>query len=254
LEAGSEVNKHYRGETALFHAVYTKCPEDQVDKKVAVINLLLDTGADACAVIGGKSVLHACISEHVELQSRLDMVIDVLLSRCPALLHCRDSDGATALMVLSRGKCPSLIRKLLDAGADPMAKDNRNKSAMWYLFSDRDSWNKSDATIIREALLMLLSSGADPTVCSNRGETILMRVLSLAEKLNGAHEKPVCSDAVTSAWLGDILDAVVCRAWEDATTVSHSALKAQGKLRQAEEEEKRRDEDTRAAKRGKRWR
>jgi ankyrin repeat protein len=206
------------GASALFYAVYAVCPENRVDDKIALVNLLLDAGADACDINVGQSVLHWCLG----YRSIDNAVLDVLLARCPALLHYRDDDdGTTVLMTMSMTRIiyPRLIRTLLDAGADAKATDDDNQTALFHLFSLEDDEVSVNVGGIREALLMLLSAGTDPTVCRDNGDTLLTQMLLLS--MTRHH-----SDAAVSTWIGDILDSVLLRPREDVVADAVAYLPA----------------------------
>jgi ankyrin repeat protein len=78
-----------------------------------------------------------------------------------SLANARDSGGATALMHAALLGGPDVMRLLLDAGADPNAKNRRNATALL--------WAVTDAGAVR----LLLEHGADPNIKSIEGRTPL---------------------------------------------------------------------------------
>jgi ankyrin repeat protein len=78
-----------------------------------------------------------------------------------SLANAQDNGGATALMHAALLGGPDVMRLLLDAGADPNAKNRRNATALL--------WAVTDAGAIR----LLLEHGADPNIRSIEGRTPL---------------------------------------------------------------------------------
>src|SRR5207302_2846141 len=72
-----------------------------------------------------------------------------------------DNGGASALMHAALLGGPDIMRLLLDAGADPNAKNHRNATALL--------WAVTDSAAVR----LLLKRGADPNVKSIEGRTPL---------------------------------------------------------------------------------
>jgi ankyrin repeat protein len=78
-----------------------------------------------------------------------------------SLANAQDNGGATALMHAALLSGPDVTRLLLDAGADPNAKNRRNATALL--------WAVTDAGAVR----LLLEHGADPNIRSIEGRTPL---------------------------------------------------------------------------------
>jgi hypothetical protein len=101
LDAGAEANRQGVGEAALYHAVYAECPEGRVNDKIALINLLLDAGADACDVDDGQSVLHMCTdiytSRERQTQRRCHRLLAISVPRLAVLHGCGGRHGADGL-------------------------------------------------------------------------------------------------------------------------------------------------------------
>jgi hypothetical protein len=136
-------------------------------------------------------------------------VLGTVLARDPAALHCRDGSGATALMsTLQHSKCPRIVQALLDAGADPCARDHRNMPA-FYLFWYKIAPEGVNIASVREVLRLMLLAGADPTICNNDGETLIMQ--GLLSPVRYRHRRDVvlnCSDAASSALICDVFEAI----------------------------------------------
>jgi ankyrin repeat protein len=253
LNAGAEVNKHDVGEAALFHAVYAECSDDRVGDKIAVINLLLDAGADACKVAQGMSVLHMSgdLRRH---ESQMSPVINVLLDRCPALLHCKCSDGITVLMSMVHTNRPWMVKMLLDAGADPRVRDLGAKSALCHLLSGWHTIHPDEIASTREILLMLLSAGADPLVCVGRHGTgtVLMQVLSENELRLFESDKTNYTDADMSSLIAMIIDSLTFEFDDDDVALSDAEKKTHGRGKRTKDDVKSQADDKRASKRTRR--
>jgi hypothetical protein len=225
LAAGAPVGKGDKGVPALYYAVYAKCPKERIGDKIAVINLLFDAGARVvCDMETRENILHVPPYKDTGMDF-LDMtfavppeisdvysVFPTLLERELGLAHYRDLSGATPLMLVvqKRKKHVGMVRALLDAGADPLMRDNDNRSALWYLLTV--SSFGAGAEEIRnmcEIMRMLLAAGADPTVCSASGETLLMQVSSIEGSIAAMLDD--CFDNKQRMMFGYILDAIASR-------------------------------------------
>jgi hypothetical protein len=211
LEAGAEPNAQIDGISPLFYAMYPSLsPELCDDDQLAIINLLFDAGARAVDPASDTSVLHKGLSRRTWQQMDISSVLGTVLARDPAALHCRDGSGATALMLtLQHSKRPRTVQALLDAGADPCARDHRNTPALFYLFWYKIAPEGVNIASVREVLRLMLSAGADPIVCNNDGETLIMQ--GLLSPVRSRHRRDVvlnCSDAASSALICDVLEAI----------------------------------------------
>jgi ankyrin repeat protein len=211
LAAGAPVGKGDVGKSALYYAVYAKCPEDRIGDKIAVINQLFDAGARVHDSRTGMTILHMS----TEL-AWVYPVIPIILAREPALVHYRDHLGTTTLMAVVRTprKHPGMVQALLHAGADPLARDYDENSVLQHLISREFANEAENCARMYEIMRMLLLVGVDPTECNRHGETLLMQVvaLSVSEGLPVPNARPaeLTYDA-RSTMLGYILDAVAAR-------------------------------------------
>jgi ankyrin repeat protein len=211
LAAGADVNRWGAGEPALHQAVFAECPEDRVGDKIAVINVLLDAGARVLDDRGGATIFftadgRATLFHYARDISLVFPVIHTLLEREPGLVLHRDYNGVTVLAAVVRNSTKHLgmVRALLDAGADPLARGSDGKSVLQYLFLGEHSNEVERIVDMCEIMRILLSAGADPTDCLRDGETLLMRVLTLSD--NYSFTEGACSTV-----LGCILDGTATR-------------------------------------------
>ena len=102
-----------------------------------------------------------------------------LLLAAKAQPNARFANGATALSTAANGKHPTLIRALLDGGADPRQVDNNGRNALHYALDTFNDWDShiSDARRM-ETIRLLLQSGLDINVQSKSGETALIMAAS----------------------------------------------------------------------------
>jgi hypothetical protein len=220
LAAGAGVHTADTGESALAYAVYAECPEDRIGDKIAVIYQLFYAGASAWDYTRWRTVLHwrfldkSPFREEGPEPGDLSIVFPVvhhLLYREPGLAHWRDNNGVSALMEVVRNpmKHAGMVRALLDAGADPRARDNDGVSVLEHLFYVDCRTEDKHIVEMCEILRMLLAAGADPINCFWGG--LLMHVLSLSDT-KGRDENNdwsfVYTDGARSTMLGYILEAI----------------------------------------------
>jgi ankyrin repeat protein len=132
-------------------------------------------------------------------------MIKSFLQRDPGLLESRDPvTGDTTLMSVIRcvAKSPdtrlSLVRALIEEGADVNAKGDVGRSVLFCVFDsnlDHDRYYRYK----RDVLHTLLHAGADPTVCDDEGASLLSWVLF--------H----CADYAASILISDIMGCVSTR-------------------------------------------
>jgi ankyrin repeat protein len=225
LDAKADVNRRGSSEPALFHAVYAE-HRGMVEDKIALINLLFDSGASARDIVEGKSILHqhGQVTQMTALQHDWVPVLHLLLARDPGLLECRDQEGQTPLisMVAAPLKYPWFVKALLDAGADANAVDDTGASALFHFFVVKDIfYGLNDNKGMREILQMLLHAGVNPTVCGAGGETLLMHAIERpgsGDPRIRAMDLPgrSVSDVACSVFMGDILDSIIDAGADDA--------------------------------------
>jgi ankyrin repeat protein len=210
LDAKANVNHaDSTGETALYYAVYTKCDPERVSDQTAVLNLLLDAGADTRRAIGGNSIMHMPMVIRQEAFTMEDNVSSMhtafptLLARDPGLLDCRDVDGLTPLMAMARNeqKPLSAVKALIAAGADVSALDNHGRSALFHLFFSKCDF--SSRRSVYDVMLQLLDS--DPYGCDKNGATILMKFVAISESEDGYSENRAMH------YIRRVLDAIAAR-------------------------------------------
>jgi ankyrin repeat protein len=211
LAAGAPVGSGVEGESALYYAVYAACPENRIEDKISIVNQLFDAGANMLDSRSTRTILHTGYD-----LSLAYCVISTILERKSGLVHCHYSNNLTPLMdvVGNPRKHLGMVRALLDAGADPLARDNDGKSVLQHLLSVNYTTKDKHIIDMCEIMRILLSVGADPTACFRDGETLLMRVVSLSSS-RGIPEQSGLSDAFTdgarSTMLGYILEAIASR-------------------------------------------
>ncbi|KAK6521321.1 hypothetical protein TWF506_001545 [Arthrobotrys conoides] len=151
IAVGAEVNEvDHLGNTAL-HKI----------KEAPLARLLLEAGADPNAANkDGKTPLHWC--------QRLE-IMDVLLADPRIEIDRKDNRGGTPLLnMLSRGSTDMVLR-LLEAGADATAVDEKGNGAFHQAVSSLDDYVSQDINTLKR----LLESGTDINLRNQKGETVL---------------------------------------------------------------------------------
>jgi ankyrin repeat protein len=161
--------------------------------KIAVINLLLDSGART-KLLGEDCLplLHYCITAGRD--TNRTAVARALLSRDPALLDVRDRGGVTPLMAAVMARNVTMTQFLVDSGADVLATDAKGVPVIFYVYSDiqPSDFNVASglAQRIRDIVRILIKHGADPTVCDDEGRTAVMIASSALNPWKRSHASP----------------------------------------------------------------
>jgi ankyrin repeat protein len=161
--------------------------------KIAVINLLLDSGART-KLLGEDCLplLHYCITAGRD--TNRTAVARSLLSRDPALLDVRDRGGVTPLMAAVMARNVTMTQFLVDSGADVLATDAKGVPVIFYVYSDiqPSDFNVASglAQRIRDIVRILIKHGADPTVCDDEGRTAVMIASSALNPWKRSHASP----------------------------------------------------------------
>ena len=123
---------HQRNKTECIRRLVAEARSDEINRQMrqaaaygstAQMNGLLDRGAKVHSTDGdGKTALHRAAIGH-------DGCVDSLVKR-DANLNAQDDDKRTPLMAAAVNGRPSIVQKLLAAGADPTLKDKDGKTAL----------------------------------------------------------------------------------------------------------------------------
>jgi hypothetical protein len=217
LEAGAGVNHQgiIEVRTALHFAVYAKCTNDRVGDKIEVINVLLDAGANTrgSGFGFGCSVLHVPTDLGRDASYNLDAAFTAVLARDPRLVHCRNHLGSTPLLnVLHRHQWVALdlTKVLIDAEADVNTTNIYMNSACSLSLIFTNETTSDDVGNMRKCLQLMLAAGANPTVCTVNGETLLMQLMAYEADASDSDwdEIPESGFCGGPAFLADIINAV----------------------------------------------
>jgi ankyrin repeat protein len=229
LEAKADVNWQPIGDSAVSYAVYAdlKSSKTSIATQIEVINLLCDAGAQPRDLFFSyrRDMLQYVCNNREDAR-----VFALVLSRCPELLHVRDSAGRTPLLRMAGDYKlkMGIVEALVDAGADMLATDNENQTVLFHVFYKDINWDKSYMAELRGFVQFLLGAGADPLQGSdNDGNTLLMRVITSNVPMLGTWEvrdgkMPLdhAQDTLCSLYLTDMLDSIVYKAGGTGTGTS----------------------------------
>jgi hypothetical protein len=199
LEASAgagDADKRALATTSLSITVSAPCTDRQADDKIAIINLLLDSGAGT-RDSHGDSVLGTCL--RLEPAHHNVTAMQTLMQRDPSLLVLRDSNNQEPLMYAINRCPPVMIKTLIDAGADVNIVDIHGRSVFQRIFDkQRQGSHRSNPREKRDILRLLLDTGADPMASTAKeGMTLPMWIVS------ESHEVP---DYAISILIGDMFD------------------------------------------------
>ena len=94
-----------------------------------------------------------------------------------AALGCYVYAGDTALHVAAAAWSPELLRRLIDAGADPTARNRRGAGPLHYAASGNPDSARWDPDAQARAIAVLVAAGADPNAADANGTTPLHRAI-----------------------------------------------------------------------------
>jgi ankyrin repeat protein len=177
LDAGASPIGEEDQWSPLYHVIHARCADHkQVEDKVAIINLLLAAGADPWCIGGERPALHDAICSADDL-GRIDMM-RALIQHDSSLLQQQDEeDEQTPLMVAvsTDKRCASVVKVLVDAGADVHDTDALSRPILFVLLlAHVKRVSKDYVCRIRDILNVLLGAGADMTACDDEGRTLLL--------------------------------------------------------------------------------
>jgi hypothetical protein len=164
-----------------------QCTEDQVSHKVALLNLLIDEGANTryTSDEGSKmSVVDVVFrtghrdARYDERQIAIGETIAVLFHRDPSLLeNCvLLQDRTLKDHVIGSSECPPGVLKAIAEAAPQLLRQHR-PDTLWSPLLDFSYRYPEPWRALREKLNILLSVGIDVTR-ANAGETVLMKAIS----------------------------------------------------------------------------
>jgi hypothetical protein len=192
------------GKSPFYYAVYSRCAEEHIQDKIAVINHLFDAGASLYDK-KGRSVIHVVATggESSNLK-KIIPVLPALVARDPTLLESRYDDETPLLAVLGGydPKNPLVIQALLEAGADVHARNGKGMSVLMQMFARHSV--RAELSSVRTILRLLLDAGADPTVCADDGHSLLMSMVTY--DTSGSVD-----DEIRRIFIGDVLDHIMTR-------------------------------------------
>jgi ankyrin repeat protein len=139
IEAGASLQACFDNLPLIVASVTVYQSKEQMEDKIAILNLLLDAGLKTRSYTGGRSILHEVLLINSAYGGTiLSALLNVFLARDPGLLEARDDKGNTPLsFIFAAGNC--------------------------------------DRYYVIDKAVALLDAGADPTVCCPNGESVLMK-------------------------------------------------------------------------------
>jgi ankyrin repeat protein len=195
LQARASVHSGRDGQTPLRYAIHAYCAETRVQDKISVINLLIDAGANTRGGVYIQPALNICVDAHSDAHPVA--VVAALLERDPGLLEDRYMDFITPLQaaVYNQNCNPSVIRALIDAGANVNAKKRAWETSLVsrLCFNSKIKRDKK-----REILHMLLEASAEAQARDSHGNTQLMIIAKHCYS----------DDAVAALFISDMLDYI----------------------------------------------
>jgi hypothetical protein len=172
------------------HVMRSKCSDERLNAKIALIYYLIDSGAGGDA---SDSALHTCLEKCSD--DHAGAIARALLKRYPDMLECKNEAGLTPVEVVSP-RVVDVYKALIDAGANINAS-----KVMERLIDSIVKKPFGEHSKHREILHCLIDAGLDVTACSEDGRTSLL-VLMGAKMLD---------DRVLRIFLCDILDCIIAR-------------------------------------------
>jgi ankyrin repeat protein len=186
----------------LHTAVTSTCDADMIDDKIAVINMLLDAGAETRT--GGSSswsILHACV-----VSTRTGpRTMQALLHRDAGLLDARDHNHMTPLALAAQYKHVDKVEFLINSGADVNAVDSTGKPVIAYACEFPDDFDDAcpASTDAQRTLRLLLAAGADVTAVAVDG--------AVTAAMELVDEDNVLYDHESAHLLAEVAEAVLSR-------------------------------------------
>jgi ankyrin repeat protein len=178
-------------------------PTDEINKKVVVLSLLLDAGANTRDISSKSSALHLCVS--ATAPDTVDTAA-FLLDRDPGLLVVRNAQGETALMLAARTLNVEMVKFFISRGADVNACDSTKQSVLANTMAYPSLQRSIASTLkLREVVQLLLLAGADPAQCGDGHMTPVMWVV-VEPEAQSAYKR-----VADVAFISDIADAILAR-------------------------------------------
>jgi ankyrin repeat protein len=212
LAAGADPSEKGEEGMPLTYAVSARCPPERVGDKIAVLNALLDAGANTDELLTFLFFLCRPSNDGPPPESyRVETLLASLLARLPELPQARDpDDGATGLLVLARDHPGEtrLMEMLIEAGADVRATDHGGMSVAVNLLQGSAGRTARQIQRARQSLQLLFKAGVDPAECDDDGTTLLMAAVQ-ARYHKDSYELCETGDRAGCMYIVDVVDAVM---------------------------------------------
>jgi hypothetical protein len=139
LDAGAEVGHKPTSNMTSFMELLRRATlkSGPIPAQVDVFNLLLKAGLRTRDIGGGAG---AALTFTTTV-SKSPSLLSALLEHDPSLLEARDRDGMTPLLSFVDRSNMDVVRRLLEAGADPTVCDAKGRTALMILASRKHDWS-----------------------------------------------------------------------------------------------------------------
>jgi ankyrin repeat protein len=168
--------------------------QDRVKRKLQVMELLLDAGAEYRNIGGSCSAAHICAGTLHDPSGVT--AAEALVRRDPTVLQCVNGAGHTPMETAVLSLNAELVEVFIKHGADVNATCSANTPM---LFTVCRAF-RSEGSSARRVLRLLLAAGADPRACGGRNTTVLMELVRM---------KPAVPELTVRACLYDVIESVL---------------------------------------------